>query len=231
MDHFKNIYANHADRYHEMIAVEDVDGNLPTAIRAAAPVQGKRLLDLGTGTGRLPLLFAGEAAHSVGLDLHRAMLSENAAQRARLGGRWDLVQGDMQTLPFPPACADIVTAGWAIGHLRAWFAGDWQAQIGRVLREMLRVAGPGGVLIILETLTTGTLRPAPPTPELAEYYAWLEGEWSFARQAIATDYQFPSVEAAATQTEFFFGPELAAEIRRRDWARLPEWTGMWVKEV
>jgi ubiquinone/menaquinone biosynthesis C-methylase UbiE len=231
MDHFQHVYASQAARYHEMIAAEDVDANLPAALRAAAPMRGKRILDLGTGTGRLPLLLAREAALMVGLDLYADMLNENAAQRARSGGAWKLVQGDMRALPFPAACAEVVTAGWAIGHLRGWFDADWQEQIGRVLREMHRVAAPGGSILILETLTTGALTPAPPSQALAEYYAWLEVRWGFSRQAVRTDYQFQTVEAAVAQTEFFFGEELSAEIRRQGWARLPEWTGLWAKQV
>ena len=99
--------------------------------------------------------------------------------------------------------------------------------MGRALREMLRVAAPGGAVVIIETLTTGSLIPAPPTEELAEYYAWLEGEWGFRRQAIQTDYQFASVEEAVARTEFFFGAKMAAKIRENSWTRLPEWTGVW----
>jgi ubiquinone/menaquinone biosynthesis C-methylase UbiE len=108
-------------------------------------------------------------------------------------------------------------------------ADDWQTQIGRVLQEMHRVVAPGGALIIIETLTTGSLTPAPPTVALAEYYAWLESAWNFGRQTIRTDYQFASVEEAASRTEFFFGAELAASIRAHGWAQLPEWTGVWGK--
>ena len=79
----------------------------------------------------------------------------------------------------------------------------------------------------METMTTGSLTPAPPTPALAEYYAWLENEWGFQRQVIATDYQFASVEQAVEYTAFFFGEELARQIRANGWARLPEWTGVW----
>jgi ubiquinone/menaquinone biosynthesis C-methylase UbiE len=186
---------------------------------------------LGSGTGRLPLLLAGEAAFTAALDYYRDMLAENARQRERAGGAWALAQGDMRAAPFAADCADVVTAGWAIGHLRAWHAADWRAEIGRVLREMHRLAAPGGVLIILETLTTGSHTPAPPTPELAEYYGWLEEEWGFARRAVSTDYQFRSAEDAVARTDFFFGAELSGEIRRRDWARLPEWTGLWSKTV
>lgn len=231
MNHFQRIYASRAADYHRMIAPEDMDGKLLSTLRAATPLTGQRILDLGTGTGRLPLLLAREAAQIIGLDLHRDMLRENAAQRELITGHWSLVQADMRALPFPSQWAEVVTAGWAIGHLRGWFANDWKVQIGRVLREMHRVAAPGGAVLIMETLTTGSLTPAPPTEGLAEYYAWLEAEWGFNRQTIQTDYQFASVEEAVERTEFFFGAEMAAKIRANGWARLPEWTGVWSKQV
>lgn len=210
-----------------MIAPEDADGELLRALERLTPLAGTRVLDLGTGTGRLPLLLAGRAAQIVGLDLHRDMLRENARQRGLVNGDWRLVRGDMRALPFPGGWADLATAGWAIGHLRGWYADDWQNQIGRVVREMRRAAAPGGLLVIFETLTTGALTPAPPTPQLAEYYAWLEGEQGFRRETLRTDYQFASVDEAVARTEFFFGPELAEKIRANNWARLPEWTGLW----
>lgn len=231
MDHFKRIYTQRAGDYHRMITPEDVEGNLLPALESLIPLREKRVLDLGTGTGRLPLLLNDRAGQLVGLDLHGAMLRENKAQRHQAGGGWGLAQGDMRMLPFPSGWAEVVTVGWAIGHLRNWFATEWQQQIGRVLREMHRVVAVPGALIIIETLTTGSLSPAPPTEGLAEYYAWLEGEWSFVRQAVQTDYQFASIDEAIAHTEFFFGPDMAAKIRANGWTRVPEWTGVWGKVV
>jgi ubiquinone/menaquinone biosynthesis C-methylase UbiE len=229
MDHFRHIYTYRAADYHRMITPEDREGNLLSTLQQVAALQGKRILDLGTGTGRLPLLLSHLAAQIVGVDLHGAMLQEHNRQRSRVDGEWRLAQADMRWLPFPSHWAEVVTAGWSIGHLRGWFAADWQTQIGQVLREMRRIAAPGGALIIIETLTTGSLTPAPPTPALAEYYAWLENEWGFTRQIIQTDYQFANVAEAINQTEFFFGAELASAIRANNWACLPEWTGVWSK--
>ncbi|HEU5099813.1 MAG TPA: class I SAM-dependent methyltransferase [Roseiflexaceae bacterium] len=231
MEHFEAIYAARAAEYHQMIAAEDADGQLLLAIERVVSPRGKRIVDLGTGTGRLPLLLGGQAALVVGLDLHRDMLRQNAEQRRRRGERWELVQGDMRKLPFPAASADIVTAGWAIGHMRRWFEADWRSQVRQVLHEMERVVVPGGALIIFETLSTGSLTPAPPTPGLGEYYDWLERDWGFRRDTIATDYRFASVDEAVVRTEFFFGPQLAARIRAEGWARLPEWTGVWSKHI
>jgi ubiquinone/menaquinone biosynthesis C-methylase UbiE len=231
MDHFRHIYTHRAADYHRLITPEDYEGNLLPALQRITSLAGKRILDLGTGTGRLPLLLKDLAGQMIGLDLHAAMLQEHQQQRREREGQWSLVRGDMRDLPVPTGWAEVVTVGWAIGHLRGWFADEWQIQIGRVLREMHRVAAPGGGLIIIETLTTGSLTPAPPTPALAEYYAWLEGEWGFSRQTIRTDYQFADVEEAVNRTEFFFGPELAAAIRTQGWTCLPEWTGVWSKKV
>jgi ubiquinone/menaquinone biosynthesis C-methylase UbiE len=231
MDHFKYIYSHQAADYHRMIAVEDADAKLLPAIEAVLPLAGKRIIDLGTGTGRIPLLMNGLASQVAALDLHRPMLRENEGHRRRVKGEWLAVEGDMRRLPFPTQWADAVVAGWAIGHLRAWHEPDWKCHMTLILEEMHRVAAPGGALIILETLSTGALTPAPPTVGLAEYYAWLETKWDFNRTEIRTDYQFSSVDEAVERTEFFFGPELAATIRANGWARLPEWTGVWSKQI
>ena len=231
MDHFINIYNNRADDYHRMMALEDVEGNLAGALKRVSSLTGKRVLDLGTGTGRLPMMFADQTEQMVGLDLHAGMLQEHLRQRVRQNGLWGLVQGDMQLLPLPTGWADVVMAGWAIGHFVGWYGEDWPTRIGRVLREMHRVVRPDGSLIIIETLTTGSLEPAPPSKGLATYYAWLESEWGFQRQQIRTDYQFDSVDEAVAHTEFFFGSDLATAIREQGWARLPEWTGVWAKQV
>ena len=231
MDHFRHIYTNQAADYHQLISPEDFAGNLLPALEQVTTLRGKRVLDLGTGTGRLPLLLSDQTTQVVGLDLHGAMLLENQRQRSRVGGQWNLAQGDMRLLPFSSGWADVVTAGWSIAHLRNWYAANWQSQIGRVLQEMQRLVATGGALIIIETLTTGSLTPAPPTVALAEYYAWLESEWGFARQTIRTDYQFASVEEAVNHTEFFFGSALANTIRTHGWSQLPEWTGVWGKQT
>jgi hypothetical protein len=73
------------------------------------------------------------------------------------------------------------------------------------------------------------LTPAPPTPGLANYYAWLENEWGFSRQQIQTDYQFWDLDEAIELANFFFGAELADKVRENNWVRLPEWTGVWGK--
>src|SRR5215212_2968139 len=68
MEHFQAIYALRAAEYHQMIAAEDLDGRLLPALERVASLRAKRVIDLGTGTGRLPLLIGGRAAQVIGLD-------------------------------------------------------------------------------------------------------------------------------------------------------------------
>ncbi len=137
MDHYIEIYSNHADIYHRMIAAEDVDGNLLPALEKVTPLTGKRLLDLGSGSGRIPLLLHAQANQIVALDLHRGMLHEQQQQRDQIQGNWRLIQGDLRVLPFPNNWFDIVTSGWAIGHFQSWHTEDWRNQVDHAINEML----------------------------------------------------------------------------------------------
>src|SRR5262249_8886990 len=122
---------------------------------------------------------------------------------------------------------DVAVAGWVFGHLRSWVAEAWREAVGRCIDEMGRAVRAGGAIIIIETLGTGALSPAPPTEALAEYYDWLERARGFARAAGRTDCLFPDVEIAARMTGFFFGPAFAERVYREGWTRVPECTGIW----
>ena len=231
MDHFRKIYTDQAAEYHHMIHQEDADGNLLPALQEIVNLTNATLLDLGSGSGRIPILTHTLVNRVIALDLYFPMLAEQAIQQAQLARTWPLVNADNRRLPFPGNWVDVITAGWTIGHLRDWYPQDWQDQMGSILAEMERVVVPGGTVIILETLSTGSLTPAPPNPGLAEYYHWLETKWDYTHRTIQTDYQFATLEQAIARTEFFFGPEMGALIRANNWTRLPEWTGVWFKQI
>lgn len=231
MDHFKQIYTDKAAAYHELIAAEDTDGNLLPALQSIALFRGQRVLDLGSGSGRVPLLLRELECDLAAMDLHYAMLAEQRVQRGLAGGDWSLAQADIERLPIFSGWADVVTAGWAIGHFTGWYPNEWPTHVEIAIAEMKRVAKPGGRVIIMETMGTGAEQAGPPNKALADYYAWLETEHGFARTVVATDYDFGSVERAAELCDFFFGAEMAKRVRARGWSRVPEWTGIWSKRV
>jgi ubiquinone/menaquinone biosynthesis C-methylase UbiE len=218
---YHGIYERHADEYDAMVAAEDCDGHLLPALQAV-------VLEVGAGTGRVTRLLLDAGARVVASEPELAMLAVARRHTAlQPAARCALLGADALALPVRAGWADVAIAGWALGHLRSWHAETWQVTIGRVLCELDRALRPGGTLIVIETLGTGEERPRPPSPALAEYYAWLEGEQGMERLAVRTDYRFPDPEAAARATGFFFGGEFAARVQREGWSRIPECTGLW----
>jgi ArsR family transcriptional regulator len=142
-----------------------------------------RLLDIGTGTGRMLELLAPRAESATGIDLSREML---ALARARLSasglGRCTLRQADMMRLPFPPASFDLVTLAMVLHYA------DEPAE---VLAEAARVLAPQGTLAIVDLAPHGDdalVRrlahrwPGFPAPQVA---AWLAGAGLAPRPAVA----------------------------------------------
>ncbi len=225
---FHGIYQRHADEYDELVAAEDCDGHLLPALQSIVPLAGAAVLEVGAGTGRVTRLLLEAGAQVVASEPAPAMLA--VARRHTAGhpaARCALLGADALALPVRAGWADAAIAGWALGHLRSWRADAWREAIARALAEMDHALRPGGALIVIETLGTGAERPGPPGPELAEYYAWLEGEQGMERLALRTDYRFADPETAARATGFFFGAEFAARVRREGWSRIPECTGLW----
>ena len=225
---YHRIYERHADEYDAMVAAEDCDGHLLPALQSIVPLAGAAVLEVGAGTGRVTRLLLDAGARVVASEPALAMLAVARRHTAQqTAARCTLLGADALALPVRAGWADVAIAGWALGHLRSWHAEAWRETIARALAELDRALRPGGTLIVIETLGTGEERPRPPSPELAEYYAWLEGEQGMERLAIRTDYRFSDPEVAARATGFFFGGEFAARVQHECWSRIPECTGLW----
>lgn len=101
-----------------------------------------RVLDLATGTGRLPSallavpFFTGQV---VGLDASGGMLGVAAERLAAWPGRVALLQATLPPLPFADAAFDAVCLMEALEFL---------PRRAEVLDELLRVLAPGGVLLV-----------------------------------------------------------------------------------
>ena len=119
--------------------------------RAALPARG-RLLDLGTGTGDIPLLAlrAQPGLSSVGADFSEGMLR---AGRVRAGGSEVLwLSADMIELPFPEGIFDAVTSAFVMRNV---------VDLERAFGEQQRILRPGGKVVCLDTTPPGygLLRP------------------------------------------------------------------------
>jgi ubiquinone/menaquinone biosynthesis C-methylase UbiE len=228
MPDFETIYREHAAEYDRLVSREDHLGNTLRALLDVRLLAGASVVELGAGTGRITRLLAPHVRFIAAFDRSKAML-DVAARRLREASlrNWRLAVSDNRSLPVAGGIADIVVAGWSLGHSTGWHPDTWPREIDRAVEQMRRVLRPGGAAIILETLGTGRESPQPPTPALAEYYQLLVEEHGFASRWIRTDYRFESPEEADRLTRFFFGDELADRVRREQLIVLPECTGLW----
>jgi demethylmenaquinone methyltransferase/2-methoxy-6-polyprenyl-1,4-benzoquinol methylase len=128
-------------------------------IQLARPQPGQRALDLCCGTGDLALGLARRGVQVTGLDFNEHMLAVAATRSLSPHVRDSAVPGhasrithhrspplhlvcaDAQRLPFSDNSFDIVTVGYGLRNLANWETG---------LREMQRVAKPGGRLVVLD---------------------------------------------------------------------------------
>ena len=120
---------------------------LPAEAVEAALLEGLaaslgRLLDIGTGTGRLLELLAPRVTSGLGVDASRAMLALARARLARAGlSHCGVRLADMYRLPLPDAAFDTAVVQMVLHH-----AEDPAA----ALAEAARVLRPGGLLVVVD---------------------------------------------------------------------------------
>lgn len=101
-----------------------------------------RLLDIGTGTGRLLELLAPRVAQAMGVDASKAMLALARARLARAGlSHCGVRLADMYRLPFADESFDL-----AVLQMVLHYAEDPAG----VIAEASRVLRPGGTLIVAD---------------------------------------------------------------------------------
>ena len=106
----------------------------------ASPGARWTLLDVGTGSGDIPLALRRAAAvHGVTLTLFGLERIPSAAGAARAAGL-AAVLGDGGALPFPDRSVDIVIASQVLHHFSAEIATRWIAGFDRVARRAVVLA-------------------------------------------------------------------------------------------
>ena len=141
-------FARHADEWDELRSLHIADGPVEAALTAMLGSAGPesvdlgRLLDVGTGTGRMAELYAPVASHVVAIDKSPEMLRIARARLQHLPpGSIELVQGDFAALPFADAAFDTV-----LFHQVLHYSHTPET----VLTEAARVTAPGGRIAIVD---------------------------------------------------------------------------------
>lgn len=117
----------------------DVEANIQQAVGGA---RVRRLVDLGSGTGRMLTLLAPQAEQAIGLDLSQQMLNIARGNVAAAGlANVELRHGDIFDTRLPEGVADLVVVHQVLHYL-----GDPAAAV----REAGRIVAPGGKLVIVD---------------------------------------------------------------------------------
>lgn len=220
------IYRRHREAYDRLVAAEDHARNLPALLHRIADWRGRRVVEAGTGTGRVTALYAKDAARIACFEREAHMLD---AARARLAAHASKIQFRLaDNLDLPAAeQADIFIEGWSWGHSIVEGPGSVEDMAARLFENARRNLAPGGTAILIETMGTNQDEPAPPHPRLGEFYALLRTTYRLRQEILRTDYRFPSAQQAAETLGFFFGEPMRLAVAERGAPQIPEWTGVW----
>jgi len=127
-----------------------------------APLEGRRILDVGTGTGRAAIALAKRGAIVTGVDASAEMLEVAARRANEVLADVTFVRGDAHRLEFPDRAFEAVVCLRVLMHTP-----DWRASLG----ELCRVASQrvvfdypslysGAALQALVRRVTHTMNPA-----------------------------------------------------------------------
>jgi len=228
MPDYEKIYTQQADQYQLLIEREDYRQNILPALQNIAPLEGRNVVELGAGTGRLTRLLSPLAKTLHAFDLSPAMLQVAATTLSPLQRR-RLAVAEHRHIPLVNHSADVIISGWSYCYLVVSHRECWEKELAAGLAEIKRVLRPGGTFIILETLGTGHETPSVPE-SLADYFTYLENA-GFQNNWIRTDFRFKSLEEASSAIGFFFGDEMAQKVIDNNWIILPECTGIWWRKI
>lgn len=136
-------FAENAVQWDQIRSLYVSDDHVETEVQEVAG-RGRvgKLVDLGSGTGRMLTLLGPQADQALGLDLSQQML--NIARRNVIEAgltNVELRHGDIFDTRLPEASADLVVVHQVLHYL-----GDPAAAV----REAARVVAPGGKLIIVD---------------------------------------------------------------------------------
>ena len=124
-------------------------------VRAVAPQQGERILDIAAGTGTSSVALQKNGARVVAVDFSPGMIAEGRRRHGSVPGL-SFVEANATALPFADDEFDAVTMSFGLRNVD---------EPRKALAELLRVTKPGGRLVICEF-------SHPPARAFAELYGF-----------------------------------------------------------
>jgi len=142
---FENIYDKY-DKMNSIISFKQHFRWRKDTMKRMNVQEGKKALDVCCGTGDWTIALSkavGENGSVIGLDFSENMLKVGREKLKQQNIKnTTLIHGNAMSLPFPDNSFDYVTIGFGLRNV---------PDANQVLREMKRVAKPGGQVVCLET--------------------------------------------------------------------------------
>jgi SAM-dependent methyltransferase len=159
--------------------------------RSPHPLTGRRVLDVGAGTGVAGAALRDRGAEPLSCDLSFDMLAHGdvATRPASVG--------DIRALPFGTDSVDDAVAAFVLNHLR---------EPAGALDELVRVVRPGGAVLACVYANASTSAVRDLVDETARSEGWVAPEWYVGLKAEAT----PVLGTAASMTSAALSAGLAA---------------------
>jgi ArsR family transcriptional regulator len=135
-------FAGHAEVWDQIRSLHVAESEVERAIdRTLGRRALGRLVDIGTGTGRMIELFGPRSSQSVGIDRSSEMLRLARVKLESAGIASSLRQGDMYALPLPDQSADSVIIHQVLHYAHS---------PATAIAEAARVLAPEGTLVVVD---------------------------------------------------------------------------------
>jgi ArsR family transcriptional regulator len=135
-------FAGHAEVWDQIRSLHVAESEVERAIDTALGRRPLgRLVDVGTGTGRMIELFGPRASQAIGIDRSSEMLRLARVKLEAAGIPSSLRQGDMYALPLPDQSADTVVIHQVLHYAHS---------PATAVAEAARVLAPGGTLLVVD---------------------------------------------------------------------------------
>ncbi|MCB9078592.1 MAG: methyltransferase domain-containing protein [Anaerolineaceae bacterium] len=162
-------------------------------IRGVTSVQGKTVVDVGSGAGSLARWCARQGARTVGVEYFSRPLVKSKERPPEAGLQYIQAQGEL--LPLGRDFADIVIFAFSLHHIPIPF-------MFKALSEAQRILKPKGLLLVLEPLAEGSG---------FELLRIIEDETEIRRYAYEALYQAEQVGLTPVAEKFFVIEHLYAD--------------------
>jgi ubiquinone/menaquinone biosynthesis C-methylase UbiE len=187
----------------------DPEQRIPAAMQATAPLEGRKLLDVGAGVGDRTIVYARVACHVYALEpdpkalpILRGRIKSSGATNVTV------VPGGAESIPLEDTSVDVAYATWA-----CFFGPGSEAG----LHEVERVVRSGGDIVVVQNYGHDELAAFWPSSEAEceTWPPWFE-EQGFACQVVDTVWRFQTIDEALAVLEFLWGERARDYVLAQD---------------